>query len=149
MFFQIVSTMKVNLVAKIMQSAYLCVIFPLKHRKLPFLLVLTWFLILGKIQYCGQDGDYCWWRHRPPGAPKPIKYTSSCSKDQRPSTKGKIVLRNTATCQKLRGRGSIHPPPLYHGGGMNLLVCPRVNQWERFSFSNQLIDNEDIYRPLK
>ena len=36
-----------------MQSAYLCVIFHVKYKKLPFLEVLTWFLILGKIQ----DGE--------------------------------------------------------------------------------------------
>ena len=34
-------------------------------------------------------------------------------------------FQNTATYQKLK-RGSI-PPPLYHGGGMNLRVRPRVN----------------------
>ena len=33
-----------------MQSAYLCVIFHVKHKKLPPLAVLTWFLNLGKIQ---------------------------------------------------------------------------------------------------
>ena len=33
-----------------MQSAYLCVIFHVKKKKLPFLAVYTWFLILGKIQ---------------------------------------------------------------------------------------------------
>ena len=41
MFFQLLSTIKVNLVAKIMQSVYLCVIFLVKHIKLPFLVVLT------------------------------------------------------------------------------------------------------------
>ena len=45
--------MKVNLVAKIMQSAYLCVISHVKHKKLLF-------LILGKIQERGQDRDH-WW----------------------------------------------------------------------------------------
>ena len=39
--------------------------------------ILTWFLILGKIQDGGQDGNLCWWRHRPPAAPPHIKYTSS------------------------------------------------------------------------
>ena len=34
MFFQLLSTIKVNLVAKIMQSAYLCVIFHVKHKKI-------------------------------------------------------------------------------------------------------------------
>ena len=41
MFFQLLSTIKVNLVDKIMQSVYLCVIFHVKHKKLPFLTVLT------------------------------------------------------------------------------------------------------------
>ena len=36
MFLQL-STIKVNLVAKIMQCAYLCVIVDVKHNKLPFL----------------------------------------------------------------------------------------------------------------
>ena len=89
MFFQLPSTMKVNLVAKIMQSAYLCVIVHVKHKKLLFLAVLTWFLILGQIQ----DGDHCWWRHRPPVAPPPIKYTSSCWEDQRLSSEGKIASK--------------------------------------------------------
>ena len=83
MFFQLFSTIKVNLVAKIMQSAYLCVIFHVKHKKSPFIAHLTWFLILGKIQQGGQDGVHCWLRHRPPAAPPPIKYTSSCREDQR------------------------------------------------------------------
>ena len=43
--------------AKIMQSAYLCVIFHVKCKKLLFLEVLAWFLIFGKIQDLnGQDG---------------------------------------------------------------------------------------------
>ena len=50
------STIEVTVVAKIMQSAYLFVIFHVKHKNLPFLAVLTCFLILGKIQ----DGDNCW-----------------------------------------------------------------------------------------
>ena len=41
MFFQLFSTIKVNHVAQIMQSAYLCVNFHLEHKKLPFLAVLT------------------------------------------------------------------------------------------------------------
>ena len=39
--FQLLSTIKVNLVAKMMQSAYFCVIFHVKYKKLPFLVVLT------------------------------------------------------------------------------------------------------------
>ena len=42
-FFQFLSTIKVNLVPKIMQSAYLCVIFHVKYKKLPFLTVLRCF----------------------------------------------------------------------------------------------------------
>ena len=52
-----------------MQKAYLNVILHVKYRKLSFIAVLTWFLILGEIQ----DGDHCWWRLRPPVAPAPIK----------------------------------------------------------------------------
>ena len=83
MFFQLFSTIKVNPAAKIMQSAYLCVIFHVKPKKSPFIAHLTWFLILGKIQQGGQDGVHCWLRHRPPAAPPPIKYTPSCREDQR------------------------------------------------------------------
>ena len=61
MVFQLLLIIKVNLVAKIMQSAYVCSIFHVKHKKLSFLVVLTWFLILGKIQ----DGEHCLWRRRP------------------------------------------------------------------------------------
>ena len=65
--------------AKIMQSAYLCVIFHVKHKKLTFVAVLTSLRTadafpvvaslppkkkrkekLGKIQDGGQDGDHCW-----------------------------------------------------------------------------------------
>ena len=50
MFFQLPSTIKTNLVPKIMQSSYLCVIFHEKHKiSTPFLAVLTWFPILGII----------------------------------------------------------------------------------------------------
>ena len=102
--------------------------FHVKHKKWLFLAVLTWFPILGKIQGGGQDGDHCWWRHRPAAAPPPIKHTPSCYEDQRLSTKGKIVSK-FCNISKTPGRGSIHPspPPLYHGGGMNLLVRARVN----------------------
>ena len=41
-FFQLPSTIKTNLVSKIIQSAYLCVIFHVKHKiSTPFLAVLT------------------------------------------------------------------------------------------------------------
>ena len=41
MFFQLNSTIKVNKVAKIMQSAYLCVISHVDHKKLTIVAVLT------------------------------------------------------------------------------------------------------------
>ena len=63
--------------------------FTCQAQKLPFFAVLTWFLILGKIQV----GDHCWWCHRPPAAPPPIKYTSSCWADQTLSTEGKIASK--------------------------------------------------------
>ena len=40
-----------------------------KAKKLQFLTVLTIFLIFCKIQ----DGDHCWWRHRPPAVPPPYQ----------------------------------------------------------------------------
>ena len=94
--FLLLLTITVNLMAKIMQSAYLCVIFRVEHKKLPILAVLTWFLILGKIQ-----------------------------EDQRLSTKGKIVSKY-CNISKTPRRGSVHPPPLYHSGDMNLRVRPTV-----------------------
>ena len=66
--------------AKIMQSAYLCVTFRVEHKKLPILAVLTTFLILGKIQ-----------------------------EDQRLYTKGKIASKY-CNVSKSPGRGSIHAP---------------------------------------
>ena len=123
-----------------MQRAYLCVIFHLKHKKLPFFTVLTWFLILSKIQDLGQDGDHCW-RHSPLAAPPPIKYTSPCYDGQRLSTESKIVSKYCNILKTL-GRGSIQPPSpppsLYHGGGsggINLRVRLRVNKkLECFNF---------------
>ena len=50
MFSQLLLTIKVKIMDTMMQSAYLCVILHVKHQKLPFLAILTRFLILGKIQ---------------------------------------------------------------------------------------------------
>ena len=114
MFFQLLSTIKVNLLAKIMQSAYIYnLIVHVKHKILPFLAVLTCFLILGKIQDGGQDNDHCWWRHRPSAAPPPLKHTSSCWEDQRLSTKGKIALKYSVL-QHIKNSGNwfYSPPPL-------------------------------------
>ena len=122
--FQLPSTIKVNIVAKIMQRVYLCVIFHVKHKKLPFIAVLTWFLILGKIQ----DGEHCWWHHRPPAAPPPIKYTSSCQEDQMLSTKGEIVSKY-CNISKTPGRGSIHPPPFKTVGVWFCILTLLKNNW--------------------
>jgi len=54
MFFQLLSTIKVNLVAKIMQNVYLCVIFHVKHKKLSFLAFLTDFQFLIKSKMAAQ-----------------------------------------------------------------------------------------------
>ena len=109
--------------------------FTCQAQKLPFFAVLTWFLILGKIQV----GDHWWWCHRPPASPPPIKYTSSCWADQTLSTEGKIASKYCYISKPL-GRGSINPPPpLYHGGGMNLHVCQRFKSVENKSIGKGLV----------
>ena len=65
MFFSPSFDKKGNLEAKIMQSAYLCVIFHVKHKKNTIsrgfnLSSTESVLILGKLQDGGQDGDHCW-----------------------------------------------------------------------------------------
>ena len=94
-----------------------------------FFAILTWFLILGKIHPRRRPRWRSVWHHRPPAAPPPTNYTSSCREDQRLSTKGKIVSKYCNISETLR-RGSINPLPLYHGGGMNLRVRPIVNESE-------------------
>ena len=140
MFFQLLSTIKVNLVAEIMQRAYLCVTFHLKHKKLPFFTVLTWFLILSKIQDLGQDGDHCW-RHSPLAAPRTHKIYLTLLRRSKAfhwkQNRFKIL-------QHIKNFGEgFHPTPppppsLYHGGGsggMNLRVRLRVNKkLECFNF---------------
>ena len=84
-----------------------------KRKKLLIFTVFTWFLILDKIK----DGDHVWWRQRPPAVLLPIKYTSSCGEDQRPTTKGSTTYRNLKG-----GGGRFHQPPT------PLRVRPRVNK---------------------
>ena len=66
---------------------------------------------------------------RPPAAPPPIKYTSSCREDQRRSTEGKIVSKY-CNLSKTQGEGGsitpTPPTPLCHGGGIALIVRLRV-----------------------
>ena len=94
----------------------------LSSKKVPILAVFTRFLIIGKIQDGGQDGD----RVRPP---PPIKCTSSRKEDQKLSSGGKIYS-NYCNISKPLGRGSICPL-LNHGGDMTLRVCPRVKFYLR------------------
>ena len=42
------------------QFLFMCY-FTCQGQKIPFIAILTWVLILGKIE----DGDHCWWRHLP------------------------------------------------------------------------------------
>ena len=108
-FFHLLLAINVKLIDEMMPSAYLCVILHAKHQKLLFIAVLNWFLTLGKIK----DGDHCCWCHRPPAAPPPIKYISSCWKGQRLSTEGKIVLIEILQHTKNSGEG-FHQPPSPH-----------------------------------
>ena len=100
-------------------------------KKSPFLAVSTWLLVPGKIQDRRQDGDLCWWRHRPPAAPPSIKYTFSCWEVQR-------------------------IPPLYHGGVWICVYVRGLNSdywfdWPTkvsmllvvFQFSRDVIGHED------
>ena len=110
--------LQVKLVDEMIQSVYLCVILHVKHKNSPFIAILTWFLILGKIQDGGQDGDNFGRRHRPPTAPPTTKCTYSCWEDQRLSTEGKS-FRNAAKYQKLLGgvpssTPATPPPPPLH-----------------------------------
>ena len=106
-----------------MQSAYFCVIFHHKHKKSPFFVVLTWFLILSKIQ----DGDHFWWRHRSPAVPPPIKYTSSCIEDQRLSPDVKIVSKYCNISKTVGRVPSINPPPPIPRCGYEFACKSRVN----------------------
>ena len=139
-FVLLLSTIKLNLVAKTMQSAYLCVIFHVKHKNLLFLAVLTWFLVLGKIQ----DGYHRCWRHRPPAGPQHIKYTSSYREDQRLSTEGNIVSKYF-NISKTPGRGSINPSPLVPRWGYEfvfvrgLIKFHAKGQWGFYCYSPFII----------
>ena len=109
-----------------MQTAYLRVIIHVKQ--LPFLVVLTWFLILCNIQDGGKDGDQCWWRNRPPAAPPFIKYTS-------------FLLRRSKAFQWRQNRFEILQPIKNSGEGFHLpssctilggwfCVCVRGLSWQ-------------------
>ena len=132
MFFKLFSAIKVNLVAQIMQSAYLCVIFHVKLKTLRFLAVLAWFLTLGKIQDGGQDGDHCWWRHTPPAASPPVKYTWHLVKKFKGFPLKVKSFRNTATYQKLRG-GVLSTTPSPPCTMVGVWICVYVRGLRCFS----------------
>ena len=122
MLFQLISTIKVKLVDKMMKSTYLLFLL-VKHKKSPIATVFAWFLTLSKIQ----DGDQVCWHLRSPAASTLIKYTSSCWEDQRPFTEGKIVSKY---CNSREG---FHRPPfpLVPRVGLTLRIRPSVNKQKK------------------
>ena len=98
--------------------------FTCQAQKIPFIAVLTWFLfffVKSKMATIVGDVTGLQQRHHP------IKYILSCREDQRLSIEGKIISKYCNILKTL-GRVSINPrPSLYHGGGMNLRLRPRVN----------------------
>ena len=63
----------------------------------------------------------------PPPAWQPRVCTSSCRAHQRLSTKSEIFLKY-GNITKTQGGVPSTSLPLYHGGGVSLLVHPRVNE---------------------
>ena len=92
-------------------------------KKSPFLVVLPWFLNLGEIQ----DGHHSWWRRRPSAAPPRIKYTLSCTEDQRLSTEVKIVSEYSNIPKPPAGFHLLPPSPCTTLVGLCMRVPPRVN----------------------
>ena len=116
-FFNFLSTIKVNLVLKSCK-VLIFVLFFISSTKTTISLGFN--LIYKKSKMATIIGDVT----GPSAAPLPIKYTSSCTKDQRFSTEGKT----------LSGVGpSTH---LYHGGGKNLHVRPKYEK-QRYIIQQQ------------
>ena len=116
-FFNFLSTIKVNLVLK-SGKVLIYVLFFISSTKTTISLGFN--LIYKKSKMATIIGDVT----GPSAAPLPIKYTSSCTKDQRFSTEGKT----------LSGVGpSTH---LYHGGGKNLHVRPKYEK-QRYIIQQQ------------
>ena len=116
-FFNFLSTIKVNLVLKSCK-VLIYVLFFISSTKTTISLGFN--LIYKKSKMATIIGDVT----GPSAAPLPIKYTSSCTKDQRFSTEGKT----------LSGVGpSTH---LYHGGGKNLHVRPKYGK-QRYIIQQQ------------
>ena len=103
------------------------VILHVKRKNCLFLLFSPKNLMFDKIQDGCQGGDHVWWRQRPPAAPPPIKYTSSCREKMKGFPLKAKSFRNTAMYQKLKEGGGGQSTPLVLRWGMTLRVCPRVN----------------------
>ena len=94
-----------------------------------FLTFFWQFLIFGKIQDSPRNGGILDDVTAPPpstAARQPIICTSFCIAHHKLSTKGEIFSKY---CNEKKTQGeSTNPPlpPLYHGGGVTLLVRPRV-----------------------
>ena len=127
-------------VGKMKQSTYLCVILHVKHKKLAIVSVFTTFQFLGKIQ----DGDNFWGRHRPPSAPPPIKYSSSCWEDERLFNMTQNLFEVLQYIKNLRERFERRQPPTPNppfppppfcktvsGEGMTGLPLPPRLFWKR------------------
>ena len=106
MFYQLLSTIKVKLVDKMMLSGYLSVILHVKRIKLAFIAVLTYFVILCKIQ----DSDHFLVMSQTSSSATTHKIYLSCREDERLSTKAKS-FRNTATYKILWGGVPSNSPP--------------------------------------
>ena len=116
-FFNFLSTIKVNLVLKSCK-VLIYVLFFISSTKTTISLGFN--LIYKKSKMATIIGDVT----GPSAAPLPIKYTSSCTEDQRFSTEGKT----------LSGVGpSTH---LYHGGGKNLHLRPKYEK-QRYIIQQQ------------
>ena len=122
-FFQLFSTIKVKTrLWNDTKCFFMCYFTYRQKTKLPFISILTWFLIHGKIQ----DGNHNWWLHWPSAAPPPVKYTSTCWEGQRLSSKGKIVSKH-CNISKILGRVLVTspPPPPYTEVGVWICIYVR------------------------
>ena len=107
MFFQLLSTIKANLVAKFMQSAYLCVIFHVKHKEnfSRFKLDFQFFLkskMVAKMAFTFGDVTGLQQHHHSKNIPHLVTKIKGFP--------GKIVSKY-CNISKTPRRGSIHPPP--------------------------------------
>ena len=116
-FFNFLSTIKVNLVLKSCK-VLIYVLFFISSTKTTISLGFN--LIYKKSKMATIIGDVT----GPSAVPLPIKYTSSCTEDQRFSTEGKTLSWVGP---------STH---LYHGGGKNLHVRPKYEK-QRYIIQQQ------------